>query len=494
VTVAAVQRVGKGTSAASVAISSGDGWATPTAGNLLVVTANSDALVTITNIGTAWTAGPSVVDGNGTYLWWKISQGTESTITCTPSVSDTICITTAEYSGLTASPFDDSNSSTIASSAGNTTTSTSVTTTAAGDLVIAAALIHIGSGSSGGDPTGPSWTNSFVNQISTSSGNTHGSADCYTFYSELVVGAAGAYSTSATWTGNVGDRQQIIVAFKAAATVTSSPSPFLGPGPGRIAPSGRWTQFPFDTTPSAQTFTQNLTGSVSPDGALAKAVTKPGLAGTVTPAGALAKQANKALAGSVTPSGVLAMVKVVLRSFAGAITPSGALAKQANKALTGSVTSSGALTRQAAKALAGTLAPAGTLAKAVSKALAGSATPSGALSTIKVVIRSFAGAITPSGTLTRQAQKGLSGASAPSGSLRKAVSKALAAAVSPVGVLAKLVAKPFAGSVTPAGSVATAIPQATAPGYLTSMTTSAGTGPAPTTAAGQSTTTSAGGG
>jgi hypothetical protein len=220
---AAVQRKGKGTSGASVAIGAGDGWATPSAGNLLVVTANSDALVTITNIGTAWTAGPSVVDGNGTYFWWKISQGTESTITCTPSVSDTICITVAEYSGNAASPFDVSNSSTIAGTSGTTTTSTSVNTTAAGDLIVAAACLHIG-GAGSGTNTAPSWTNSFTNQLTATSGGS-GSTDVTTFYAELVAGAAGAYSTSASWTGNAADRQQLIVAFTAAATASATYPP-----------------------------------------------------------------------------------------------------------------------------------------------------------------------------------------------------------------------------------------------------------------------------
>jgi hypothetical protein len=223
---AAVQRKGKGTSGASVAIGAGDGWATPTSGNLLVVTANSDATVTITNIGTAWTAGPSVVDGNGTYFWWKISQGTESTITCTPSVSDTICITACEYSGNAASPLDASNSSTIAGTSGTTTTSTSVTTTAAGDLIVAAACLHIG-GAGSGTNTAPSWTNSFVNQLTATSGGST-SVDVTTFYAELVAGAAGAYSTSASWTGNAADRQQLIVAFTAAATAASvTPQPLV---------------------------------------------------------------------------------------------------------------------------------------------------------------------------------------------------------------------------------------------------------------------------
>lgn len=225
-----VQRKGKGANAASISIGAGDGWATPSTGNLLVVSANSDALVSITG---TWTAGPSVIDGNGTYIWYRISDGTESTITCTPSVSDTICITAAEYSGNTASPFDVSNSSTIASSNGTTTTSVSVTTTAAGDLIIAAACLH-----SGGtpQPTSPTWTNSFVNQLTAASGGTT-SADVVTFYAELVVGAGGSYSTSASWTNGCGDRQELVIAFKAAAdaSIPYNPQRLASPrDPGEV--------------------------------------------------------------------------------------------------------------------------------------------------------------------------------------------------------------------------------------------------------------------
>lgn len=233
--ISAVQRKAKGTNGASVSIGAGDGWATPTTGNLLVVTANSDATVTITG---TWTAGPSVIDGNGTYVWYRISDGTESTITCTPSVSDTIAITACEYSGAAASPFDVSNSSTIGGSSGATTTAVSVTTTATGDLIVAAACLHTYSTATA--PTGPSWTNSFVNQLTAASGGTTVS-DVTTFYAELIAGAGGAYSTAASWTNNAADRQELVIAFKAASTTAPAFPPYwegrrrllAGPKPAR---------------------------------------------------------------------------------------------------------------------------------------------------------------------------------------------------------------------------------------------------------------------
>lgn len=218
--IVAVQRRAKGAVAASVSIGSADGWATPTAGNLLVFSANSDALVTLSGAGTV-TAGPSVIDGNGAYCWWKIATGAETTITGTPSVSDDIVLTAAEYSGV--SGFDVQSSSTIASVAGTTTNAAAITTTAAADLICAFALIH-----SGGPATTPAWTNSFVNVLTADSGTTNPTAQrCTSFAAELLPsGAAGSYSTASSWEGTASftDRQHLIIAFKASG----APAPPVG--------------------------------------------------------------------------------------------------------------------------------------------------------------------------------------------------------------------------------------------------------------------------
>lgn len=216
--IAAVQRVGKGSvgSAASVSIGSGDGWATPAAGNLLVFSANSDALVTLSGAGTV-SSGPSIIDGNGTYTWYKIATGAETAITGTPSVTDDIVITACEYSGVTASPFDVQNSSTIAGTNGSVTTAAAVSTTASADLVIGFALLHNTVQTNHG--TGPAWTNSFVNVLTANTGTTSATGvRCNTFVGELLpAGAAGSYSTVCSWTSDYANRQHIVLAFKAAA-------------------------------------------------------------------------------------------------------------------------------------------------------------------------------------------------------------------------------------------------------------------------------------
>jgi hypothetical protein len=218
VAVANVQRVGKGNNAASnsIVIGSGDGWSTPTAGNLLVVSSNGDFTSTAPTGSGTWTAGPSIVDGNGVYTWYKVATGTESAITVSlTSGTFDFVITACEYSGTSATPFDVSNSSTVSGSPGFASTSASVTTTAAADLIVAFGLFHSAGATA---PTFSSWSNSFTNGLSASSGLVRNQA-CYTFVGELIVaGAAGAYSTVLTTaTQQSTDRQCIVLAFKAAA-------------------------------------------------------------------------------------------------------------------------------------------------------------------------------------------------------------------------------------------------------------------------------------
>lgn len=223
--ITAVQRIAKGSAgaAASVSIGAGDGWVTPTAGTLLVVAGSSDGTLTVNN---SMTAGPSVVDDNAGYVWWKVAAGTESTITVTPNASTDTAIFAAQYSGATGSPFDTSNSSTISNSSGTVTTSTSVTTTASGDLVIAIACLGRTPGAVDPFPTGLTWANSFASTASADSTSASSSiVRQYINVGELTVGAAGSYSTSASWTNPMLNRQQLIIAFK-AATVAAGPPAF----------------------------------------------------------------------------------------------------------------------------------------------------------------------------------------------------------------------------------------------------------------------------
>jgi len=170
-----------------------------------------------------YSAGPSVVDDNAGYMFYKVAAGTESTVSLTFGSTAAI-LTAASYTGTAAVPFDASNTSSIVQVHGTTTTSTSVTTTAAGDLIVAVATLYDFQ-TPVGAPTSPSWTNSFVNTLD-SDVNPNTGLHGHTFYGELIAGAAGAYSTSCSWTTQMEERQQLIAAFKAAAVSAAASPPF----------------------------------------------------------------------------------------------------------------------------------------------------------------------------------------------------------------------------------------------------------------------------
>lgn len=216
--IAAVQRASNAAiGTTGVGVGSGQGWSTPTSGNLLVITLNIDVTMSTPS---GWTAGPSVVDDNAAYSFYKTSNGTESTIAPTYASTNAV-ITACEYSGVTATPFDVQNSSTITASPGTTTTSVSVTTTAAGDLIFAAACLYDFNAAFQPAPTAPSWTNSFSNVISQNV-NPNAARHGHTFVAELTAGAAGAYSTAASWSsGSMEARHELVMAFKAAAVAAA---------------------------------------------------------------------------------------------------------------------------------------------------------------------------------------------------------------------------------------------------------------------------------
>lgn len=192
----------------------------PTAGNLLIAVGNADALITIG--GSGWNAGPSVIDGNGAYLWWKIAGASEpASVVFTPSVSDYITAGLLEYSGNAASPFDVSGSSTHSGSATNTTTAASMTTTTDHDLGIAVGLLHQNRGSPTVAPDTPVWSGSAAWVSAQSAGAVSGSnVTVWTFVADnLDLGAAGAASASVAWsTVSWPDAQQLIAAFKPSPT------------------------------------------------------------------------------------------------------------------------------------------------------------------------------------------------------------------------------------------------------------------------------------
>jgi hypothetical protein len=221
------------TTTTTITIGSTQGWVAPTAGNLIVAWYNGDATVTTP---TGFTAGPSVVDGNGVYFWYKVAAGTETTTTFTQAAASVGEAGLLEYSGMAATPFDVQNASPITTgSAGTTVPAVSVTATGtSGDLFLALAGLH-GFGSASA-PTAPTWTNGFTNIVALGAGTVNTASYSHAFVGEFQNTAAATVSTAASWTNTEQDRQEIVIAFKlAAGAAPVAPPPgilYIGPTRG----------------------------------------------------------------------------------------------------------------------------------------------------------------------------------------------------------------------------------------------------------------------
>lgn len=198
----------------------------PTLGNVLCAWGNSDATIstpTDNGTGAAWTLGPSNVDGNGAYLWYKqVAAGdtTMTTVTFTPGASTTITCGVIEVSGVAASAVDVFNANGASTGGSFTSTpSVSVTTTGAnGDFVIHMGLLH--SSVAHNQATSPSWTNGFtlLDNIFESTAVEEDS-----LIATLNQATAGAISSVVSWTNTYIDAPAFIIAFKLAATATLAP-------------------------------------------------------------------------------------------------------------------------------------------------------------------------------------------------------------------------------------------------------------------------------
>jgi hypothetical protein len=161
-----------------------------------------------------------VVDNNGVYFWWKVAAGTETTVTFTQSASTDGMCGLLEYSGLQSTPLDTANNSPATQSSASSSPSVSVTTTGtAGSLIVALAGLH-----SGNSATGASWSNGFTNIASIQNGTSGSLSNCVAFVGELQTASPGTVSTAATWTTNMTDRQELVIAFKLLAAAAQIPT------------------------------------------------------------------------------------------------------------------------------------------------------------------------------------------------------------------------------------------------------------------------------
>lgn len=196
---------------------------TGTSGRLLVLTVGSDDYKTGDPSG--WTLSNEMSQQTflGSYVWWKVSDGTETSVTYVIGSASGSAWTITEYDNINASPYDDSQGQ-FAQSAGGTYTTPTIVPTSGRRLLLAV----IG-GSSTTNWTGLStWLNSFT-ETKESFQNT-GSTKDITGIAMLVVDGDGStsFSSGATYGGSPQSRTGHILSFKVAGGS-------LVPPPSRMA-------------------------------------------------------------------------------------------------------------------------------------------------------------------------------------------------------------------------------------------------------------------
>lgn len=173
----------------------------PTAGvnHLLIAVCASRVNATLSVTG--FTAAKNQAGTPSQGIFYKVSAGTETTVTCTATATGRMAIHIYEYSGtLATAPLDTVNAVT---STGNSTAvaSGSLTTTNANDMIFAATSINSNS-------TYSAWSNTFTERNDLLSGT-----QLHTGAADRYVTATGTYTTTATATATGAWRGQI-AAFK----------------------------------------------------------------------------------------------------------------------------------------------------------------------------------------------------------------------------------------------------------------------------------------
>lgn len=178
--------------------------ATPTSGNLLIAMITYDKNATAITQPTGFTMVQSIT-GTSTCsaMAYKISDGTENTVSFTSTSGRPFQMAVREYSGL--DTFDTSAFTTYSDTA---VTSRSSNTTATTTSATALAIALFGSDSRGNTDAGGAFTNSFVNQ-SIDPGGASGTSGFYVAIRDLT--STGTYETTYSTSGT-GDQMTGMIA------------------------------------------------------------------------------------------------------------------------------------------------------------------------------------------------------------------------------------------------------------------------------------------
>lgn len=332
-----------------------------TAGDLLIATvygnnANAPAI-------SGWTGTTEGINGSTAQvgLFYKIADGTETTITATETSATVMKIHLYEYSGnanpiaLDVSPTGNGNASTNLTSF----STASINTTQSADLIF-----------------GTFGLNGNATSLSVSAGLNQRQVDASTIRmidGDLIPGVnESGFTGTASWSNTL-KASAIIVAFEAGTTTKSNLS--------------KQAQIP-------------LPGSLNLSGSLSKRLSR-ALSGSLNIAGSLLKSTIRAVSGSLSWAGNLSSTIIsntILKSLSGSLSLSGNLSKQSNKSLSGSLNILGSIARFIQRSLTASQNLVGTLRRFTPKRFSANLSIRGSLT--KTSFKAFSGSLSFSGLLS----------------------------------------------------------------------------------------------
>lgn len=174
-----------------------------TVGNLLIASVMANVAKAVVDIS-GWNAieGDMSSTAQTVAVYWKIADGTETTITATGTAATIMKLHIYEYTGNDSSPLDVSATATSNVTSVNSLLSGSVTTSVTDGLIFIA-------GGVAGNSTAHAYDSSFnLRQVD--------AAAIRLFDGDLITTATGTYSTTGTWSGTAARAASVIVAFKAS--------------------------------------------------------------------------------------------------------------------------------------------------------------------------------------------------------------------------------------------------------------------------------------
>lgn len=176
----------------------------PSAGDLDVLTVNSDTVVTMPP---GFSLATQFVNSQGSYLWYRIASGGEgSTVTITTSGNFDTALTWSRWQGGLA--LDVGVNAHVDGVSDTTTPAVSTgTLTGAAELVLVFAALH-----SGGTPANPVWSSGYTALESVTQNAVTG------FIAYRTDAGTSAESPSVTWTTGMSDRYILVAAFTPAPT------------------------------------------------------------------------------------------------------------------------------------------------------------------------------------------------------------------------------------------------------------------------------------